>query len=228
MADIVNAFPLSIYRNTLAIDPQIKARLIGIALEMGSARPERTQGRSWTGDVHGYGFLHQDHRFAELFAEFPGHLRQYLNFLKIDPSKLRLYFTRSWATVSQGRENIAPHRHRLAHLSLVYYPKLPANGGGLSFIDEDAPNQFVPYLFREEMLQQRVIKEPGAFNTKIVTLQPKEDDVWIFPSNTMHATEPNLSDEPRISVAADIVATVRDAEALEHMLPDLDRWTSAS
>ena len=100
MADIVNAFRLSIYRNTLPIDPKLKASVIGTAVEMGQARPRRAKGRSWTGDVHGYGFLHQDHRIAELFAAFPGHLRQYLDFLKIDPDKLRLYCTRSWATVS--------------------------------------------------------------------------------------------------------------------------------
>jgi len=228
MADIVNAFPLSIYRNTLALDPQLKAGLIATALEMGRARPRRPQGRSWTGDVHGYGFLHQDHRFAELFAAFPEHLRQYLEFLKIDPDKLRLYYTRSWATVSQGRESIAPHRHRLSHISLVYYLKKPASSGGLRFIDADAPNQFAPYLFREEMLAQGVVKQPALFNTKMITLQPKEDDVWIFPSMVEHATEPNLSNEPRISIAVDIVTTVKDSDVLEFMLPDLDRWTLAS
>jgi uncharacterized protein (TIGR02466 family) len=228
MADIVNAFPLSIYRNTLAIDPAVKARLIELALEMGRAQPLRPQGRSWTGDTHGYGFLHQDHRFAELFAGFPGHLRQYLNFLKIDPEKVRLYYTRSWATVSQGRENIAPHRHRMAHISLVYYLKKPENSGGLRFMDAEAPNQFAPSLFREEMLQQRVVKEVTLVNTPMVTLQPKEDDVWIFPAQTEHATEPNLSDEPRISIAVDIVTTIKDSEVLEFMLPDLDRWTPAS
>jgi uncharacterized protein (TIGR02466 family) len=228
MADIVNAFPLSIYRDTLSIDPQVKARMVAIAVEMGEARPLRREGRSWTGDVHGYGFLHQDHRFAELFAAFRGHLRQYLDFLKLDPDKLRLYYTRSWATVSQGRENIAPHRHRLSHISLVYYLKKPANSGGIRFIDVDAPNQFAPSLFREEMLTQGVVKQPALFNSLAVTLQPKEDDVWIFPSMTEHATEPNLSDEPRVSIAVDIVTTVRDSDVLEFMLPDLDRWTLAS
>ena len=228
MADIVNAFPLSIYRNALAIDPQLKAGLIETALEMGRARPRRAKGRSWTGDVHGYGFLHQDHRFAELFAAFPAHLRQYLEFLKIDSDKLRLYYTRSWATVSQGQESIAPHRHRLSHISLVYYLKKPANSGGIRFIDTDAPNQFAPYLFREEMLEQGVVKQPALFNTKMITLQPKEDDVWIFPSMVEHATEPNLSNEPRVSIAVDIVSTVKDSDVLEFMLPDLDRWSLAS
>jgi uncharacterized protein (TIGR02466 family) len=228
MADIVNAFPLSIYRNTLAIDPQVKAAMVETVLAMGRTPSRKAKGRTWTGDINGFGFLHQDHRFAELFGAFPGHLRQYLNFLQIDPDKLHLYYTRSWATVSQGRESIAPHRHRLSHISLVYYLKKPENSGGIRFIDADAPNQFAPYLFREEMLEQGVVKKPTLANTRAITLQPKEDDVWIFPSMVEHATEPNLSPEPRLSIAIDIVTTIKDSDTLEFMLPDLDRWTLAS
>ena len=88
MADIVNAFPLSIYRNTLTIDPQVKARMIETVLAMGRTQPRKSKGRTWTGDINGFGFLHQDHRFSELFTAFPGHLRQYLDFLKIDADKL--------------------------------------------------------------------------------------------------------------------------------------------
>ena len=43
-----------------------------------------------------------------------------------------------------------------------------------------------------------------------------------------HATEYNLSGEPRLSVAVDPVATAEDGEFPERMLPDLDRWTVAS
>jgi hypothetical protein len=121
-----------------------------------------------------------------------------------------------------------PNCHRLSHISLVYYLKKPANSGGIRFIDADAPNQFAPYLFREEMLEQGVVKQPALFNTKMITLQPKEDDVWIFPSMVEHATEPNLSNEPRVSIAVDIVSTVKDSDVLEFMLPDLDRWSLAS
>ena len=228
MADIVNAFPLSIYRNTLAMDPEVKASMIETVLTMGRTQTRKSKGRTWTGDINGFGFLHQDHRFAELFAAFPGHLRQYLDFLKVDPDKLCLYYTRSWATVSHGRENIAPHRHQLSHISLVYYLKKPANSGGIRFMDADAPNQFAPYLFREEMLAHGVVRQPALVNARTITLEPKEDDVWIFPSMVEHATEPNLSAEPRLSIAVDIVTTIKNSEVLEFMLPDLDRWTLAS
>jgi hypothetical protein len=78
------------------------------------------------------------------------------------------------------------------------------------------------------MLAHGVVKQPALVNTRAITLEPKEDDVWIFPSMVEHATEHNLSSEPRLSIAVDIVTTVKQGEVLEFMLPDLDRWTLAS
>jgi hypothetical protein len=43
-----------------------------------------------------------------------------------------------------------------------------------------------------------------------------------------HATDYNLSGEPRLSVAVDLVTSAEGGELLERMLPDLDRWTVAS
>ena len=65
-------------------------------------------------------------------------------------------------------------------------------------------------------------------NAQSLTLGPREGDVLIFPSMTRHATEPNLSPEPRVSIAVDILATVRDADNLEFLLPDPERWTPVS
>lgn len=45
---------------------------------------------------------------------------------------------------------------------------------------------------------------------------------------TRHATEPNLRPEPGVSIAVDILATVRDVAALEFLLPDPERWTRVS
>lgn len=85
-----------------------------------------------------------------------------------------------------------------------------------------------PHLFREEMLRHGVVKKAGVVNTQATNLEPKESEVLIFPSMTDHATEPNLGDEPRLSIAVDIVTTVRESGLLEFMLPDLDKWTRAA
>lgn len=228
MANILNVFPLSIYRGTVALDPAARSRMIEAVLEMGRTQPRKVTGATWTGDINGFAFLHQDPRFDELFAGFSDHLRRYLDHLDIDRDKLCLYYTRSWATISQGKEFIAPHKHRQSHLSLVYYLKKPAGSGAISFSNSDAPNQFAPYLFREEAVQHGIIKEPTIFNTQAVNVDAGEGDVLIFPSTTTHSTAPNLSEQPRLSIAVDIVTTVRDSQLLEFLLPDLDKWTLAS
>jgi uncharacterized protein (TIGR02466 family) len=229
MPNIVNAFPLSIYRDALSLDAGVRERMVEAVLDMGliSTSWVRSPDRTWTGDVNGFGFLHQDRRFAELFAAFSDHLRCYLDFLKIDPEKIRLYYTRSWATISQGQESISPHRHRQSHISLVYYLTKPANSGGISFTNREAPNQFAPNLFNRQIIAHGIIKESAIFNTQVVNMDPEEGDLLIFPSMTQHGTAPNLSGEPRLSIAVDIVMTIKDAGQLEFLLPDLDRWTPA-
>jgi uncharacterized protein (TIGR02466 family) len=229
MPNIVNAFPLSIYRDALSLDPGVRERMVQAVSEMGrdTKSKVRSPGSAWTGDVSGFGFLHQDLRFGELFAAFSDHLRRYLDFLKIDPERIRLYYTRSWATIAQGQESISPHRHRQSHISLVYYLTKPANSGGISFMDLDAPNQFAPNLFGKRMIADGIIKESAIFNTQVVNMEPEEGDVLIFPSMTRHGTAPNLSGEPRLSIAVDIVMTVKDSGRLEYLLPDLDQWSLA-
>ncbi len=225
MPDIVNAFPLSIYRSPMDLDPQARAGMIDAVFEMGGGELRKAEGLTWTGDVNGYGFLHQDSRFGAAFEGFARHLAAYLESLKIDGGRLRLYYTRSWATISRAREQIRPHRHLQAHISLVYYLLKPENSGGITFIDWDAPNQFAPQLFRPENQRQGLFTDLSFANAQSLTVGPREGDVLIFPSTIHHATEPNLSPEPRLSISVDILATVRDPDALNFLLPDPERWT---
>ena len=38
-------------------------------------------------------------------------------------NKIDLYMTRSWATVSMGKERISKHKHKQSHISFAYYLK---------------------------------------------------------------------------------------------------------
>lgn len=228
MANLLNAFPLSIYHGALDLEPEDRQRLVEAVLEMGRTPPPRGRGSAWTGDVSGHAFLHQDARFGQLFAAFTGHLRQYLDLLKIDRDKLHLYYTRSWATISQGRESIAPHSHLQSHISLVYYLQKPPQSGGIAFFNSTAPNQFAPNLFHNDMVKNGIVKEAALVNSQVINMDPEEGTVLIFPSMTRHGTAPNLTDQPRLSIAVDIVTTVRDGGSLEFLLPDLDKWSPAS
>ena len=111
---------------------------------------------------------------------------------------------------------------------MVYYLQKPPQSGGIAFFNNTAPNQFAPNLFHDDMIKNGIIKESALVNSQIINMDPEEGTVLIFPSMTRHGTAPNLTDQPRLSIAVDIVATVHYSEFLEFLLPDLDKWSPAS
>ena len=74
------------------------------------------------------------------------------------------------------------------------------------------------------MVRSEILREIQQLNAVTVNLNPSEGDVLVFPSKTTHAIVPNKGDEPRISIAVDIVITVKDSKGLEYLLPNLDTW----
>lgn len=228
MPKIINAFPLTVFHDSVTIAPDYRAELRDVILEMGGQKIQQTPRSSWTGDTNGHEFLHNDPRFAKLFARFAEPLARYLEMLRIDRDKITLYYTRSWGTISVGGQATQPHNHIQAHLSLVYYLQKPADSSGISFIENDVPNQFAPNLFHESMLQAGVLKEIQQLNARTINLNPGQDDLLIFPSKAIHAIAPNSSATPRISIAVDILATVKESRGLEYVLPNLDTWKAVS
>ena len=56
----------------------------------------------------------------------------------------------------------------------------------------------------------------------IVTV--KENDIILFPSKTLHSTEPNKSNNERISISGDITFLSKDSSLLEHLTPSFENW----
>lgn len=224
MANTINAFPLTVYHDSVSIDAPDRARMVEAILAMGTQTIQQTRGSSWTGDTNGFEFLHRDERFQSLFERFADPVNRYLDALGVDDSKVILYYTRSWGTISRRGEATRPHNHSQSHISLVYYLQKPADSSGISFINHDAPNQFAPNIFNEHMLQCGILKEIQQLNARTIYLNPKEDDVLLFPSKAVHAIVPNGSEQLRISVAVDILVTVKESKGLEFVLPNLETW----
>jgi uncharacterized protein (TIGR02466 family) len=189
---------------------------------------QKTPGTMWTGDLNGHELLHNDPRFAVMFAKFAQPLHEYLEFLRVDQGKVRLHYTRSWATMSRGGDSTQAHSHMQSHISLVYYLEKPADSSGISFVNKDLPNQFAPHLFGPHMVSHGIVRETQAFNSQKIYLEPRQDDVLIFPSKALHEVPPNRSQGLRVSIACDIVMTVRDSAGLEYMMPDPQSWKPVS
>jgi len=225
MAKLIHIFPLSVFQSAIAVDPEPRMRMVDAILQMGQTRvAQKLPGTMWTGDLNGHELLHNDARFDELFAKFGQPLHEYLDFLRVDPAKVRLHFTRSWATISRGGDSTQAHSHMQSHLSLVYYLSKPADSSGIAFINKDPPNQFAPHLFGQHMFQHGVMRDSQLVNSQKIYLEPQQDDVLIFPSRALHEVPPNRSTGVRVSLACDIVITVRNSAGLEYMMPDPQHW----
>ncbi len=224
MPEITNMFPLSIYKDKLEIEAEYKNRLVDEILEMGNYDANKKLGVAWTGDVHAIDCLHGAELFQKLFQSFSKVLLGYVEHLGINPQKIDLYYTRSWATIARQNESITPHSHVQSHISLAYYLKKPANTGGIIFSHDNPPNEFSPSLFHIQMLKSGVLNKDSPLNCKSVLIDPEEDDMLIFPSKTKHGTQDNQTQDLRISISSDIVVTLREPQNVEFLMPNVNQW----
>lgn len=224
----IDLFPLSVFSFPLGFpdDGKTDARGEWIAriLEMRrESAPPRSEISAWTGDVKGHASLHAQPLFVPLFSAIARGLTAYLAEMSIDPAQFDLYVTRSWGVVAEKNERVNRHAHLQSHLSVAYYLQTPGEGGRLAFLMPDAPNEFLPGLFESRM--GSLFKGPRtAANSSTTLVDVEEGDLVVFPSKTVHATEPHHSDEPRISISADIVVTLKEATTHEFGLPSLSDW----
>ncbi|HMB75941.1 MAG TPA: TIGR02466 family protein [Kiloniellaceae bacterium] len=224
MAEIVNFFPLSIFRESLPIDPDLRTKLVAEILAMERASSNGKPGWSWTGDVQGYEFLHRNQHFQPLFGRFAAPLKAYLETLGVNSDKMETLVTRAWGTISRRGEQIHAHSHRQSHISLVYYLQKPEGSCGIQFLNYDAPNEFAPKLFDDSMVRAEVLRQKQPLNAVTVNLNPSEGDLLIFPSKTVHGIVPSKADDERVSLAVDIVVTAKDSNGLEFLLPNQSNW----
>ncbi|MEQ8585394.1 MAG: putative 2OG-Fe(II) oxygenase [Thalassobaculaceae bacterium] len=226
MATILNCFPLTVFKDKLGLEPGYR-RQIGEAV-IGAFRtgPKAgvTKTSAWTGDRNGGEFLHLEPDLAPMFKAVHSRMLEYLRALKIDPGKLDLHFTRSWGTVSEPGQSIRRHRHNQSHISVVYYPVKDPGTGNLVFHLPDPLNEFSPGLFEQHSRTMGLITESNILNSEMVDLPVEEDEVVIFPSKTYHGTEPNNTSGTRVSIAIDVVITLKQSGGVEYLMPPVENW----
>ena len=85
-----------------------------------------------------------------------------------------------------------PHSHGHNYISGIYYLQTPKNSGDLVFLDINKLNNDNFKFF----------EDPNFFSE--FTISPKEYDLILFFSETIHYVQPNNSDQDRISMAFNI------------------------
>ena len=180
---------------------------------------------SWTGDTQGHEYLHKDLNFNNLFVKINEKIENYLDFLKVDKNQIETYISRSWATISSGKEVISKHQHLQSHVSFAYYLKKISSDSNFIVYDEEKKNEFIPGLFGSKTLvQKKLIKEITLASATKISLPVNEDDIVIFPSKTLHSTDQIKTNNDRISISGDIIFLAKDTNTLEHLTPSFENW----
>ena len=92
--------------------------------------------------------------------------------------------------------------------------------------DESYKNEVMPGIFRSDTaLKKGIVKKMNQFNVTQAIVNIEENDIVIFPSKTIHSTQPSFNNNERISISADIACVAKDSKLLEMGMPPLKEWT---
>lgn len=218
----IDLFALSVFRKQLGVSADYRHELCTQVLRMEKPAPD--QESAWLGDTAGHEFLFRDPAFSLLFESVGAAIRSYTRELGLNNDLLSFYFQRSWATVSREGQRIFEHAHQQSHLSFAYYLKKPLDSGGIYFSVAEHLNEFAAGLFTLSKADAEIITRPGDRTLNRKYVETEEDEILIFPSKTLHSTAPNMTQQPRISISADVVVTLRDSAGHETLMPAIENW----
>ena len=221
---LMNLFPLTIFKDQLIIPEVNKNELVSFIIESSEKNVIlKTSAKSWTGDVNNEQFLFSNKRFEMFLKEITKKIKKYLETLGINSKNINLYMNRSWGTLSNEGENISSHQHSNSHISFAYYLKKPKNSGDISFQTKDHYNHITPNLFKLRNFELGLF-ELNTNNASITSVETYENDIFIFPSKTLHFTDVSKSKEPRISISGDIFITLKNSDNFENVLTPISKW----
>jgi len=231
MAELSNFFPLTAYKAKLGLEESYRTQLIDDIIKDYESNKANLKSNetAWTGDVNGYEFLHSRKLFETLFTEISKHVEEYRQNLRVSENVFDFYYTRSWGTVTDNQQDIHFHQHMQSHVTVVYYLKVPQGSGDIILepFGNYNQNEFIPGLIQKQSFRDGTI-EPSLYLSPGASINVDTDDVLIFPSKTSHGTVKSKSQEKRISIAADIVAVLKDSSRRERFLPPLEMWRKFS
>lgn len=105
----------------------------------------------------------------------------------------KLYVTQSWSLINEPKVGMHGHSHSNSLVSgSLYYCPLPSPPSNMVF------NRHSFYR------QLEINPERGRrnlYNTPLNVVTPRQNEVVLFSSSLTHVVEPNMSSEPRYSIA---------------------------
>ena len=111
-----------------------------------------------------------------------------------DIKKQEVKITGMWAVINKKNSSNAMHIHSNNYISAAYYVKAPKNCGDIVFYD---PRFAATYRYPK-------ISKTNKLNSNMVSFQPKEGMLVLFPSYLQHSVNVNKTDEERIVISFNI------------------------
>jgi uncharacterized protein (TIGR02466 family) len=116
-----------------------------------------------------------------------------------------VYITAAWVNFNESRNQYNCEHIHQDTFSGVFYLQIPENSGKIYFV-----NQGLNPLWQGAMLTDKKNK----FNADRLRIEPKEGQLFLWPSYLSHAVEPNNHDETRISISFNVICVPK--EYVEH------------
>ena len=203
------AFPLIIY------EKGIKGFLPSLYKSFEDGKFDNSTGRI-TGELNGKVLIHQDTRLIPFFREIKKSVIEYLQHFEVDKKEFQINFVKTWFTICDPGQHFPCHYHSCAHISWVYYVQTP---GDPLILHKKNPNEWFGDAFQ-------LIKENRFNNGDGYAITPQPEHLIMFPGNLEHYTTPQPREHRRISLAGDIVLTLKHRTDTESGLLPPKYWKS--
>ena len=223
---IFNLFPLTVIKDKISMENKERDILVNEIKKMKEINySKKNSSYAWTGDINGHEFLFSSDLFKNLSRKISNVIIEYLKNLEINVGYLDIYYQRSWATYTENEQSINFHTHSQSNISFAYYLLKPKNSGGIIFKSNELQNEIAKNIFTSSKLEKSLINKANAFNSDRSMFDLEQDSIIVFPSKTPHATSPNRSGLPRISISGDISIMLKESKGFEHLMPNYTNWT---
>ena len=108
----------------------------------------------------------------------------------------------------------------------MFYLKKNKNDGSLNFHNEAAQNEIVPKIFQTPPVKSQTDNffKTNYDNAKFANISTEVDELYIFPSKSVHSTAINKTKDERISISADITVISKNTAKIEQLITPINKW----
>lgn len=105
----------------------------------------------------------------------------------------RLYVTQSWSLINRSNVGMHDHAHPNSIASgSLYYCEMPTPPANMLFVRQTGYQQI-------DLPPER--HKRNAYNSPIIAVTPKQDEVFLFSSRLTHRVDSNVTNQARYSIA---------------------------